>query len=120
MSQIKAKVGSVAGLKTVTDDWGQRTKKLTVDVNQEKAKAIRIAHKTTRQPLAQRVHIFGEERIINENKLLTFFEELKKPISVPRNIVKPFLRIDKEDNYFPSVDNNEIERDILRMLYHVS
>ena len=54
-----------------------------------------------------------------ENKLLTFFEELKKPISIPRNIVKPFLRIDREDNYFPSVDNNEIERDILRLLYNV-
>ena len=52
-----------------------------------------------------------------ENKLLTFFEELKKPISVPRNIVKPFLRIDKEEHYFPSVDNNEIERDIIRILY---
>jgi multidrug efflux pump subunit AcrB len=38
VEKIKAKLASVNGLKTITDDWGQRTKKLTVDVNQEKAK----------------------------------------------------------------------------------
>jgi multidrug efflux pump subunit AcrB len=38
VEQIKAKLASINGLKTITDDWGQRTKKLTVDVNQEKAK----------------------------------------------------------------------------------
>jgi len=42
VEQIKAKFSSVNGLKTITDDWGQRTKKLTVDVNQEKAKRAGI------------------------------------------------------------------------------
>jgi len=42
VEKIKVKLASINGLKTITDDWGQRTKKLTVDVNQEKAKRAGI------------------------------------------------------------------------------
>ena len=35
---IKQKMAGIDGLKNVSDNWGQRIKKLTVDVNQEKAK----------------------------------------------------------------------------------
>jgi len=58
-----------------------------------------------------------DERWTNfyENKLLPFFEELKNPIQVPETISKPFLIIDENNNYCPSV-NNEIERDIVKLL----
>ena len=42
VEQVKTKLSSVEGLKTITDDWGQRTKKLTVNVNQKKAKRAGI------------------------------------------------------------------------------
>ena len=42
IDKIKQKLFEVEGLKTITDDWGQRIKKLTVDVNQEKAKRAGI------------------------------------------------------------------------------
>jgi len=38
IDEIKQKLSKNSQLKTITDDWGQRIKKLTVDVNQEKAK----------------------------------------------------------------------------------
>jgi multidrug efflux pump len=42
VEQIKTQLAGVEGLKTITDDWGQRTKKFTVNVNQEKAKRAGI------------------------------------------------------------------------------
>ena len=38
VEQIKVKFASIDGLKTISDDWGQRTKKFTVNINQAKAK----------------------------------------------------------------------------------
>lgn len=38
IDDIKQKLASINGLKAITDDWGQRIKKLTVEINQEKAK----------------------------------------------------------------------------------
>jgi len=42
IDEIKQKLAAVEGLKSITDDWGQRIKKLTVDINQEKAKRAGI------------------------------------------------------------------------------
>jgi len=42
VGKIENELSTVKGLKTITDDWGQRTKKLRVDVNQEKAKRAGI------------------------------------------------------------------------------
>ncbi len=42
VNEVKQKLAAVNGLKNVSDDWGQRIKKLTVDINQEKAKRVGI------------------------------------------------------------------------------
>lgn len=42
VAEVKQKMASIGGLKNVGDDWGQRIKKLTVDINQEKAKRAGI------------------------------------------------------------------------------
>jgi len=42
IDKIKQKLAENNNLKTITDDWGQRIKKLTVDVNQERAKRAGI------------------------------------------------------------------------------
>lgn len=38
VTEIKQKLESISGLKNVSDDWGQRIKKLTVDVDQDRAR----------------------------------------------------------------------------------
>lgn len=38
VGDIKTRLASVDGLKTISDDWGQRIKKLSIKVNQEKAR----------------------------------------------------------------------------------
>jgi multidrug efflux pump len=38
IDDIKQQLANVDGLKAITDDWGQRIKKLRVEINQEKAK----------------------------------------------------------------------------------
>jgi multidrug efflux pump len=38
VDEIKQKLGTVAGLKNISDDWGQRIKKLTVDIDQDRAR----------------------------------------------------------------------------------
>jgi multidrug efflux pump len=42
VDSIKKKLGDINGLKNISDDWGQRIKKLTVDIDQEKAKRAGI------------------------------------------------------------------------------
>ncbi len=42
INDIKQELAKVKGLKSITDDWGQRIKKLTVEINQEKAKRAGI------------------------------------------------------------------------------
>jgi multidrug efflux pump len=42
VDSIKQQLAAISGLKNVSDDWGQRIKKLTVDINQEKAKRAGI------------------------------------------------------------------------------
>ena len=38
VAEIKQKLESISGLKNVSDDWGQRIKKLTVDIDQDRAR----------------------------------------------------------------------------------
>ncbi len=45
VGDLKQELASINGLKNVSDDWGQRIKKLTVDINQEKAKRAGITSK---------------------------------------------------------------------------
>ena len=42
VDSIKQQLSSISGLKNISDDWGQRIKKLTVDIDQEKAKRAGI------------------------------------------------------------------------------
>jgi len=42
VDEVKQKLSGINGLKNISDDWGQRIKKLTVDINQEKAKRAGI------------------------------------------------------------------------------
>lgn len=42
VDEIKAKLSEVNGLKSISDDWGQRIKKLSINVNQEKAKRVGV------------------------------------------------------------------------------
>ncbi len=45
VGDLKQELSSIKGLKNVTDNWGQRIKKLTVDINQEKAKRAGVTSK---------------------------------------------------------------------------
>jgi multidrug efflux pump subunit AcrB len=45
VGDLKQELASISGLKNVSDNWGQRIKKLTVDINQEKAKRAGITSK---------------------------------------------------------------------------
>jgi multidrug efflux pump subunit AcrB len=45
VGDLKQELASINGLKNVTDNWGQRIKKLTVDINQEKAKRAGVTSK---------------------------------------------------------------------------
>jgi len=45
VGDLKQELASINGLKNVSDDWGQRIKKLTVDINQEKAKRAGVTSK---------------------------------------------------------------------------
>jgi multidrug efflux pump len=45
VGDLKRELASINGLKNVTDNWGQRIKKLTVDINQEKAKRAGVTSK---------------------------------------------------------------------------
>ena len=38
VDEIKQQLGSISGLKNISDDWGQRIKKLTVNIDQEKSR----------------------------------------------------------------------------------
>ena len=42
VDEIKQKLGNVSGLKNVSDDWGQRIKKLTINVDQERARRVGV------------------------------------------------------------------------------
>jgi multidrug efflux pump subunit AcrB len=45
VGDLKQELSSINGLKNVSDNWGQRIKKLTVDINQEKAKRAGVTSK---------------------------------------------------------------------------
>lgn len=45
VGDLKQELASISGLKNVSDNWGQRIKKLTVDINQEKAKRAGVTSK---------------------------------------------------------------------------
>ena len=70
------------------------------------------------------VHLDDRWNQFYQDDLLPFFEKLKNVPSIPRNICKPFLtiysnKIDdvKEKRYYPCLENKEIEKDILRIVY---
>ncbi len=44
VDQVKAKIGEIAGTKNIEDDWGFRTKKLIVDINQARARKAGVSN----------------------------------------------------------------------------
>ena len=41
VDQVKAQLGTIAGTRNITDNWGRRTKKILIEVNQPRSSTIR-------------------------------------------------------------------------------
>ena len=44
MSEVKSQMADIEGLHNITDDWGQRIKKLVVEINQQRALRAGVSH----------------------------------------------------------------------------
>ena len=70
VDQVKAQLASVGGTRNITDDWGQRTKKLLVNVNEPRARRAGVSSRDVAVSLQTAFSGFPTTQYREEDKII--------------------------------------------------